>query len=347
MLRTLVKAVGQAKLFSTRNNAHRFIIRNRQIWLAVALAWAGFAFTACEEAPAPKGPVCGDGILEQGEACEPGQAASGPCVDAGFPSGIAVCGYDCKYDTTFCTDGTCDNLIDDFGRGVDCDDPACLGRMGCRHESCTDGSDNDGDGLSDCMDIADCSDKVPNCKVGCYFNERQHLDGCSDGVDADCDGLVDDEDPECDHPVGLMLAFFPMSMRSYSRYPAMFENYEPREGAWGLISITFLAERGDLHATEIHWPVPEELTEVYPQDRSSLITNDRTVIWNVEPLNQGESVTVHAMVRINPHMIDDAFEFCMRAELNTDPPIYTTHPDPSVMRDGLMCVQSWYSGHGL
>jgi hypothetical protein len=118
----------------------------------------------------------------------------------------------------------------------------------------------------------DCRDKVPNCKAACFATERQHLDGCSDGVDADCDGLVDDEDPECAHPVGLILAFFPFSGSSFSRYyPGMFPNYEPRHGAWGLISITFLAEHGDLQASELHWPRPEGLSEPVRHARRSVV----------------------------------------------------------------------------
>jgi len=346
---TREKTDGQARLAPTGAVVLRGNSRNCQIWMMIALVSAGALCFACDDGPAQQGPSCGNGILEEGEACERGQAALWPCTNVGFPAGIAVCGYDCQYDTSFCTDGTCDNLIDDFGRGVDCDDPACLGRMGCRGESCTDGIDNDGDGLSDCLDISDCGGKVPNCKAGCFPTERQHLDGCSDGVDADCDGLVDDEDPECDHPVGFLLAFFPFSGYEYSRYyPGMFPNYKPVHGAWGLISITFLAEHGDLQASELHWPRPEGLTEAYPQDRTFILTRDRTVIWDVENLRRGESVTVHVMVRVSPSELDTS-EICMRAWLNTDPPIYTTHPDPSVMRDGLMCVDVWEGtpGHGL
>ncbi len=54
--------------------------------------------------------------------------------------------------------------------------------------SCTDGVDNDGDGLTDCAD--------PECatgNVGCIEDGPN----CGDGVDQDGDGLVDCDDPDC------------------------------------------------------------------------------------------------------------------------------------------------------
>jgi hypothetical protein len=53
-------------------------------------------------------------------------------------------------------------------------------------EQCTDGVDNDGDGLVDCND-PDCAND-PAC--------RPH-EICGDCIDNDGDGLVDNEDPDC------------------------------------------------------------------------------------------------------------------------------------------------------
>jgi hypothetical protein len=84
----------------------------------------------------------------------------------------------------FCTNG-----LDDDGDGlVDCNDPVCTAHPAClvAAEVCTDGVDNDGDGLVDCSD--------PDCftQPGCALVEL-----CDDGTDNDADGLVDCQDIDC------------------------------------------------------------------------------------------------------------------------------------------------------
>ncbi len=80
----------------------------------------------------------------------------------------------------------CANLIDDDGDfNIDCDDPDCLGSVGCGESTCDDGVDDDGNGLVDCED--------PGC-LGSRFCEE--LD-CDDGVDNDLDGLADCDDEDC------------------------------------------------------------------------------------------------------------------------------------------------------
>jgi len=86
-----------------------------------------------------------------------------------------------------CTDGT----DDDGDALVDCLDPDCDARDGCEYgaeSTCGDGRDNDGDALADCVD--------PDCDgVGrCESPERT----CNDGVDNDGDSLIDCHDPSCD-----------------------------------------------------------------------------------------------------------------------------------------------------
>jgi len=58
-------------------------------------------------------------------------------------------------------------------------------------EACSDGADNDCNGLSDCFDPACTYD--PNC--GCKPSPGGEL--CTDGKDNDCDTLVDCNDPDC------------------------------------------------------------------------------------------------------------------------------------------------------
>ena len=75
-------------------------------------------------------------------------------------------------------------------------------------EDCTDGLDEDQDGLTDCEDadcaeacVEDCADKVDNDQDGltdcddddCVCTEED----CGDGVDDDKDGLLDCEDDDC------------------------------------------------------------------------------------------------------------------------------------------------------
>ncbi|MEL6180890.1 MAG: hypothetical protein AAFS10_18160, partial [Myxococcota bacterium] len=60
---------------------------------------------------------------------------------------------------------------------------------------CSDGQDNDGDGLSDGED-PDCTSAVDRDESG----ENRPLTRCSDGVDNDRDGNKDSDDPDCEGP---------------------------------------------------------------------------------------------------------------------------------------------------
>ena len=70
------------------------------------------------------------------------------------------------------------------------------GDMPAPDEDCTDGIDNDGDGLIDCDDSVDCGDD-PACTEPPPDSEI-----CDDGVDNDGDGQIDCNDSDCgDDPV--------------------------------------------------------------------------------------------------------------------------------------------------
>jgi hypothetical protein len=91
-----------------------------------------------------------------------------------------------------CTDGA-DN---DCNGVADCFDPACsnAGQCGCKPnpqgENCHNGRDDDCDTLVDCFD--------PDCQgtsaCGCASNEAGR---CQNGYDDDCDHLTDCADPDC------------------------------------------------------------------------------------------------------------------------------------------------------
>ncbi|MCB9681082.1 MAG: hypothetical protein H6733_06375 [Alphaproteobacteria bacterium] len=57
-------------------------------------------------------------------------------------------------------------------------------------DACSDGVDNDGDGLTDTADLG--------CISGADTSEWSHVDRCDDGQDDDHDGLLDAADPDCD-----------------------------------------------------------------------------------------------------------------------------------------------------
>jgi len=73
--------------------------------------------------------VCGDGVVDADEDCEPDVSSASSCVGFGYEEGEVACTDDCRYDFSDCS-------------GV---------------ERCFDATDNDGDGDEDCDDD-DCSD---------------------------------------------------------------------------------------------------------------------------------------------------------------------------------------------
>jgi len=83
-----------------------------------------------------------------------------------------------------CTDGD-----DNDGDGlIDCEDPDCASHPDCVAEICDDGTDNDDDGLIDCDDPDCAADEAcggPSDEV------------CDDGIDNDGDGRIDCEDNDC------------------------------------------------------------------------------------------------------------------------------------------------------
>lgn len=87
---------------------------------------------------------------------------------------------------TDCSDGR-----DNNGDGLtDCDDPDCIVGGGCGEQNCSDGVDDDEDGALDCAD-PDCLD-VPLCRG--FVPEAT---ACADGFDNDFDGLTDCADIDC------------------------------------------------------------------------------------------------------------------------------------------------------
>jgi hypothetical protein len=86
----------------------------------------------------------------------------------------------------------CSNGVDDDCNGlVDCFDKTCQGDPACvdhKQETCTNGIDDDGNGLVDCKDPACFGDKA------CATPGREV---CNNNLDDDGDGYIDCKDPDC------------------------------------------------------------------------------------------------------------------------------------------------------
>ncbi|MEI8254239.1 MAG: MopE-related protein [Deltaproteobacteria bacterium] len=63
-------------------------------------------------------------------------------------------------------------------------------------EICTNGRDDDGDGLIDCADVADCGTD-PSCTACVPTGPENNNTACGDGRDNDCDRQIDCLDPDC------------------------------------------------------------------------------------------------------------------------------------------------------
>lgn len=93
-----------------------------------------------------------------------------------------------------CTDG-----IDNNANGlIDCSDPACSGHTNCQPpaiEICGDSLDNDDNGLIDCKD--------PAC-IGSGSCESPVAEICDDQIDNNNDGLLDCSDPLCNSALNCL-----------------------------------------------------------------------------------------------------------------------------------------------
>jgi hypothetical protein len=89
-------------------------------------------------------------------------------------------------DTGISESEDCTNGVDDNGNGlVDCEDTDCDEATDCPEDACDDLNDDDGDGLIDCED-PDCADNGA-CKES----------SCEDGIDNDKDDTTDCDDVDC------------------------------------------------------------------------------------------------------------------------------------------------------
>ena len=108
----------------------------------------------------PSANVCGDGVVDGRETCEPDVALT--CADLGFAYGVASCTDTCKADTSLCNDV-----------------PVCGDGSVDAPEECDDSNTDSGDGCSDeCLDEI-CGDAIVQDDEEC---EGDEVLTCPDGV---------------------------------------------------------------------------------------------------------------------------------------------------------------------
>ena len=153
-----------------------------------------------------------DADCDDANACTSDACVAGACASSADPSCTpCVADADCQDDgnpctTETCNAGACTPVVDPTctpcATDAECDDhdpctaDACTAGVctvtpfdECTSnppEDCTNGVDDDGDGLADCHDT-DCAD-APGCAG---------VEVCGDCVDNDGDGLADYDDPDC------------------------------------------------------------------------------------------------------------------------------------------------------
>ena len=155
-------------------------------------------------------PVCGNGIDEPGEDCDGTDLVGASCASIGYLGGVLQCAGNCSFETAGCTPPVCGNNV--VEPGEDCDGTDLAGKscadvgffsgiLTCEAtclfdtsacfgpELCSNGIDDDGDGLCDCGDVLDCL-------VHCIGFPQQETN-CTNGTDDDGDCVTDCADPDC------------------------------------------------------------------------------------------------------------------------------------------------------
>jgi len=129
------------------------------------------------------GPMCGDGVVDISEECDPAGSTESCTVedyDLGIMTCLSDCTYDksdCRYSGPYCGDGTCNQGEDCMNCAVDCDSK--------RDSYC-------GDNI--CNDNEDCE----SCPMDCNYGELSDCSACQKGA---CDGRCNPQDgpgcPDC------------------------------------------------------------------------------------------------------------------------------------------------------
>ncbi len=152
--------------------------------------------TATDTGTDTSGAVCGDAIIDAGEDCEGADLAGADCASLGFTGGELLCGADCLFDVSGCTDAACGNGVVEGNEecdGADLGGLSCVdygfssGEITCADDCTvlTDACTNCGNDLIDDPEICDGADLGGETCAGLGY-----LGGtlsCSDT----CDALVE------------------------------------------------------------------------------------------------------------------------------------------------------------
>ena len=143
---------------------------------------SGFSGNDCSETvPTPS--QCGNGVIDSGESCDDGVDNGSYGFCNATCDDVLECGDDIINGPESCDDGNTAN-------GDGCSSTCLVEGNGDPIIQCSNGSDDDGDGLIDFPADPDC--------ISPFGLFEQTLQQCSNGIDDDGDGLIDfPEDTGC------------------------------------------------------------------------------------------------------------------------------------------------------
>jgi cysteine-rich repeat protein len=141
---------------------------------ALMVALAACSIDAVSFTPVPSAPeLCGNGLLESGEACDDGNAQDGDGCDANCrPTG---CGNGVTTTGELCDDG---NDLDGDGCDSNCTTTRCGNGLKTDGEACDDGNSTSGDGCDANCRPTGCGNGVQTAGEGCDDGNTQDGDGC-------------------------------------------------------------------------------------------------------------------------------------------------------------------------
>ena len=122
--------------------------------------------------------VCGDGVLDEGEACDDGNTIDGDGCSSTCEEEEPVCGNGVLEGNEACDDG---NTIDGDGCSSNCEEePVCGDGVIQGNEVCDDGNTMDGDNCSSTCDAEIfCGDGILSQSEACDDGNITNGDGCS------------------------------------------------------------------------------------------------------------------------------------------------------------------------
>jgi len=97
----------------------------------------------CNSNCSGQGPRCGDGVLHENEVCDAGEFRGDRCTTEGFDGGEIACTSECLLDTSSCT--TCGDGVAEGDET--CDDGMANGRYGACNSTCSGQGARCGDGI--------------------------------------------------------------------------------------------------------------------------------------------------------------------------------------------------------